>query len=96
MVASASFGGTLGPLVGSVPSLSPVVTVGGPGSDGPSTSRTVLAGDDSAFQAPVAGDDLADIMYTSGTTGRPKGVAVRHGQVARMPNQVPEWQGTGG
>ena len=55
----------------------------------------MLVDDDSAVQAPLDGDDLADIMYTSGTTGRPKGVAVRHGQVARVPNQLPEWQGTG-
>ncbi len=55
----------------------------------------VMADDDSAFQAPLDADDLADIMYTSGTTGRPKGVAVRHNQVARVPNQLPEWQGTG-
>ena len=34
-------------------------------------------------------------MYTSGTTGRPKGVAVRHSQVARVPEHPPEWQGTG-
>ena len=95
VVASASFGGTLGPLVGPVPTLSTVVTVGGPGSDGTVDLEAVLSGDDSAFQVPVAGDDLADIMYTSGTTGRPKGVAVRHDQVARVPNLVPEWQGTG-
>ena len=95
VVASGSFGGTIGPLVGSVPSLAVVVAVGGPGIDGAVDLEDVMAGDDSPIQAPLDGDDLADIMYTSGTTGRPKGVAVRHDQVARVPNQLPEWQGTG-
>jgi acyl-CoA synthetase (AMP-forming)/AMP-acid ligase II len=95
VVASGSYGGSIGPLVGAVPSLSVVITVGDPGIDGATDLEDVLAGDDSTIQAPRDGDDLADIMYTSGTTGRPKGVAVRHSQVARVPNQLPEWQGTG-
>jgi acyl-CoA synthetase (AMP-forming)/AMP-acid ligase II len=32
----------------------------------------------------VAGDDLSDIMFTSGTTGRPKGAMSTHGQVLRL------------
>jgi long-chain acyl-CoA synthetase len=53
------------------------------------------AGDRSAFQVPREADDLADILYTSGTTGRPKGVAVRHSNGSMVGEVAPSWTGGG-
>ncbi len=40
-------------------------------------------------------DDVADIMYTSGTTGDPKGVVVRHGGLSARDRVPSSWHGLG-
>jgi acyl-CoA synthetase (AMP-forming)/AMP-acid ligase II len=50
--------------------------------------------DSSEIQVEVGPEDLADILYTSGTTGKPKGVAIRHRNAALIPGAPnPSWSG---
>ena len=47
------------------------------------------------LQVPRQPGDLAEILYTSGTTGHPKAVAVRHENASMVPFGEPAWTGGG-
>ncbi|WP_340375306.1 amino acid adenylation domain-containing protein [Streptomyces sp. SS7] len=53
-------------------------------------SEPFTDGDDENLDVPVGPDHLAYVVHTSGSSGRPKGVMVRHGGVVRLV-QDPDW-----
>ncbi len=72
-----------------------VVTVAAAGTGNGSDWDELLDHDADYFQVPRDRGDLADILYTSGTTGHPKAVAVRHDNSSLVPFRTPQWSGDG-
>jgi acyl-CoA synthetase (AMP-forming)/AMP-acid ligase II len=73
-----------------IPSLEEIVMLRGEGAEAVVSWQSLLGRADgiTAEQVrersdAVGEDDLSDIMFTSGTTGRPKGVMLTHGQMLR-------------
>jgi acyl-CoA synthetase (AMP-forming)/AMP-acid ligase II len=55
----------------------------------------IFSADDSDPPVTLSAEDVADIMYTSGTTGDPRGVVVRHGGLSTVDRVPAAWLGLG-
>ncbi|WP_134766202.1 long-chain fatty acid--CoA ligase [Nocardioides sp. 1609] len=88
LVFQASYAGLVDQIRGDLPALTTLVCLDAGPDDAPAWALTwtelLDAGDGVEVAAPPTGDDLAMIVGTGGTTGRPKGVLLTHHNLETM------------
>jgi len=73
------------PVRSRLPKLKRVVVVGGEAGDDVAWDRLIQASPEGADDESIGASDLMLIMYTSGTTGLPKGVVIPQAQIVGVP-----------